>query len=103
MILGLDLRSGGLNRWILHEISIRIHWTWSRTPKPANKYKKSGKSPKVRPLLGQWVKVYLLGVLWHQLTERALPRAGPNSAAADDDLESGQTPLHIVPRDKISR
>ena len=32
MILGLDLRSGGLNRWILQEILIRIHWAWSRTP-----------------------------------------------------------------------
>ena len=30
-ILSLELRSGGLNRSLLHEISIRIHWKYSRT------------------------------------------------------------------------
>ena len=34
-MLGSDLRSGGLNRSLLHEIAMRMHWKYSWTPKPA--------------------------------------------------------------------
>ena len=53
IILGSDLRSGGLNRSLLQEISIRIHWKYSRTPTPAKKmkiYRQTPDQPPQRPL-----------------------------------------------------
>ena len=65
-ILSSDLRSGGLNRSLLHEISMRIHWKWSRTPKPANKieiYRETPDQPPQRPICYLRYIIYISSAL----------------------------------------